>query len=450
MKEKTNYGSRIFKIAFPIMLSNLVIQLQMMIDKIFLGRLDISNMSAVGNATSPMWTTMNIIYALTIGATVLVSQAIGRDDKEEAYIYNCSMFKYNNYLAGILFLFWLICPGVAFKLMDVPESIMDMSISYARIYSPVFLIAGLGASFTSLLQNAERTKALIVSGIVRSGLNILLDWVLIFGNLGLPRMEIAGASLATTIAEYVGGIALLVIVVKDKKLEMKPKIKDIFRAKIGPYIRSARMGLPTALEELAWNIGNLSLIVVLNHVSDAAAGVYTIVFGIECLPVVVFGALGNAALTLSGQETGRGDDEKIKKIVNIALFWSFCLSVLIMVFFVVIPEPIMGCFTKDQDIIMSSGLYLMIVGINLFPKSANMIAGSGIKGHGDTKWMLYTQIFGTIFVVGMAVLLVFVFDCGIAELFWLVVADETIRCLLNYAKLLRISRSKTETANSAA
>ena len=75
-----DYIKKILAIAVPIMLSNLISQLQMLIDKVFIGRLSLESMSAVGNASTPMWTTMSIIFALTTGATILVSQLYGANE----------------------------------------------------------------------------------------------------------------------------------------------------------------------------------------------------------------------------------------------------------------------------------------------------------------------------------------------------------------------------------
>ena len=100
----------------------------------------------------------------------------------------------------------------------------------------------------------------------------------------------------------------------------------------------------------------------------------------------------------------------------------------------------MRAFTTDKTVIAAAVVYLLIVGIDLFPKAGNIVIGSGIRGYGDTKWMLKTQICGTIFVVAGSAILVLGFKLGMTALFWLVVADETLRCALNYTKLIRISK----------
>ena len=198
---KTEYKNKLVKIFVPIMLSNLIAQIQMLIDRIFLGRMDILFMSAVGNATAPMWTTMSFVFSMAMGASILISQSVGEKDIEKSKDYAASLIKFHNVIPILLFLFWTFCSPLVFKLMGVSENVMSLCITYTRIYAPVYLIIGLGASYSVVFQTSNYTKPLVAYGIIRSGMNILLDYVLIFGKFGFPRMEIAGAALATTIAE---------------------------------------------------------------------------------------------------------------------------------------------------------------------------------------------------------------------------------------------------------
>ncbi len=268
-----------------------------------------------------------------------------------------------------------------------------------------------------------------------------MDYALIFGNLGLPRMEVGGAALATTIAEYIAAIVVLYYVVVKKDLSVKPSLTEILNAKVRYYISAVKVGIPAALEEFAWNFGSLFLIVMLNQVSAVAAGVYAIIFSVELIPVEVIGGLGRATLTLSGQETGRNNPAGVKKLVSISFTWSMVLAGIILICMIAFPQNIMGLFTTDESVIAASATYLIIIGIDLFPKAANIIIGSGIRGLGNTMWMLKTQIFGTCFVITVSAILVLGLHIGMIGIFWLVVADETIRCGMNYWKLRQSSKS---------
>ena len=434
------YVKRILMIAIPIMLSNLVSQLQLMIDRIFIGRLSIESMSAVGNATTPMWTTMGVIFALTTGATILVSQAYGAKDMERAKTILASLFKYNNVAGLLLFLFWLLLPQAVFRLMGVDESIISQSIDYAHYFSPGFILAGLGASVSCMLQVCQKTKIMIWYGLSRSLTNIVLDYVMIFGKLGFPAMGVKGAALATTLSELLGDVIVLIYVLRSKELPLKPSFRQILSAKFRPYLLTIRYGAPAAGEEFAWNLGNLYLIVMLNKVSTEAAGIHSIIFGVELIAVVLVESIGTATLTLSGYETGKKNVRGVKEVVKSAAVTAWVISAFNLILFLIIPRQILGLFTTDEAVLLAAPLYLLIVGIDLFPKSGNIIFGAGIRGYGEPGWMLKTQLFGTVFVIGLSSILVLVFHLGIMELFCLVVADETVRFLLNGWKLRRIGR----------
>lgn len=437
---KKEYLGKILAIAVPIMLSNLISQLQMLIDRVFIGRLSLDCMSAVGNAGTPMWTTMSTIFALTTGATILVSQAYGADDLDRAGALMAALFKYNNVLGFVLFLFWLLCPQVAFHIMGVDESIIGMSVDYARYFSPIFIMIGIGASVSCMLEVSQKTKIMIWYGVSRSAANVILDYVMIFGKFGFPRMEVRGAALATTMAEFLGDLIVVIYVLTAKDLVLRPSFSSILKAKLGPYIETIKFGLPAACEDFAWNLGNLYLLAMLNKVSVEAAGIHSIVFGVELIAVDLIGSIGTATLTLSGFETGKKNIKGVWDVVLNSALLSWGIGAFNLILFMIFPQQILGLFTTDKNVLATAGLYLLIVGIDLFPKAGNIIYGSGIKGYGEPEWMLKTQLFGTAFVIAASSLAVMVFHMGIMEIFIIVVIDETIRFILNRRKLHRIRK----------
>ena len=438
---KNGYLKRLLILSIPIVLSNLISQLQMVIDRIFLGNYDELYLSALGNSTTPMWTTMSCCFSLATGASILVSQAVGANNKESVKEYAGALVKWNNMLPILLFVFWMFGAEAVFRLMGVSENLMPMCLTYTRFYAPVFLITGLGGSLTVILQTSNYTIPLVIYGIVRSALNIFLDWVLIFGKLGFPEMGIKGAAIGTTIAEYAGTILGLLLVVCNKNLKTKPSLHTILHAKIKPYLISAKLGLNTALEDFAWNLGNLVLIVILNTINEKAAGIHSIIFSIEVLALVFVGGVGGGTMTLTSEATGKKDLNQYRGITRSA--YGICLLVIafMLVACLVAPEQIIGLFTNDEETIATSAIYLLLISVNLFAKSGNIIVGNAIRGSGNTAWMLYTQIFGTFFVIACGCLFVFGCKLGILGVFFAVMLDEFIRALINLWKYLQIVKS---------
>lgn len=434
-----DYKRKLLKIFVPIMLSNLISQLQMLIDRIFLGRLDILYMSAVGNAMSPVWTTMSFVFSLTMGASILISQSVGANDIGKGKEYAASLIKFHNVIPVLLFLFWMFAGRGVYKLMGVGSNVIDLCVAYTRIYSPVFLIIGIGAGYSVVFQTSNYTKPLVTYGIIRSALNIVLDYLLIFGKFGFPRMEINGAALGTTIAEYVGAVYLLwVVIAKKDKFNTNPSFSQIVKAKITPYARSVKLGVNAACEDLLWNLGNLMIIRILNSIDERAAGIYTMVFTVEVIFVVIIGALGAGTMTVSGEATGARNLSLYRQVVGTAMLWSNILAALALTLAAIFPRQILGIFTTDTEVIEMSVVFIILVMFNLFGKSGNIIIGNGIRGYGDTKWMLLTQSVGTVGVVAVAALFVFVFKLGMLGVFIAVILDEALRAIVNTIKFLKI------------
>ena len=185
-------------------------------------------------------------------------------------------------------------------------------------------------------------------------------------------------------------------------------------------------------------MGNLIIIRILNSIDVKAAGIYSIVFSVEVLAVVVIGAIGNGTMTLSGEAKGSGDIRQFSGVCKIAYLLCAGVAILILIICLIFPENILSLFTKDEEIITGCGIYLLLVCLNLFGKSGNIIIGSGIRGSGNTRWMFFTQIFGTFFVVGCACLFVYALDFGMTGVFLAVMADEAVRAVINLFKLRNI------------
>ena len=277
---KKKYLQKLMIIAVPIMLSNIISQVQMIIDRIFLGQMNTLYMSALGNVTAPMWTTMSFCFTIVMGASILISQSVGAGDDEKVESYAASLIKWNNILPILLFFFWLFCGEYVLRAMGVSEDIMPMCLGYMRFFAPTFLVVGIESSFSVIMQTSNYTKPLVFYGIIRAGLNILLDWVLIFGRFGLPELGIEGAAIATTIAEY-GGCLFAFIVITNKPLKTKPSPKSIITAPVKPFLSSVGLGINAGLEDFAWNMGNLIIIRILNSIDVKAAGRYSIVFSVD-------------------------------------------------------------------------------------------------------------------------------------------------------------------------
>lgn len=428
--KKDGINRSILRIGLPIFAGMLVGQIQQITDQAFLGHASAQYLSAVGNAGFTIWTTISFLFSLGTGTAILVSQKLGEKKPEEAERILGSTFVFSSVFSVLIFLLWAFGNRAIFTLMGLTEPILGYTALYARICTISVLFSGFASAAQAVYNGSGSTKPIMVTSILRAAINACLDWVLIFGHFGFPAMGIAGAAIATLTADLIGG-TYSISQAFSKKHPVRLSFASIRKASFTTYLSVIRIGIPAGLEEFAWNAGNIMLIRILNGIDPMAAGIYTIIMSITFIPSIYYMATGSASMTLAGRKTGEGKPGEIALTNRKAMIQCMAVSAVFLVLFALIPDRFLGIFTRDARVIALASPMLLICALTLFPKAMNIIYGGAIRGMGDTKWMLASQIFGTLFVIAVAYLMIFAFKLSLAGLFVAVLVDEAVRAAIN-------------------
>lgn len=434
---------QILALALPLILQQLCLQLQVWIDRAMLGHVNTEFFSAIGNTSVPYYMVTSMITAICGGTAILTAQGIGAGDEPqvrrvgESSLFGSSLLSFGSYL------FFFFCSEGLFRLMGIQSPILEYCIRYMRILSLSLLILGPAASAQAVLQGFGLTKSIMIAGITGNLLNILLDWVLIFGHWGFPALEIAGAAWATVIANLVSSGIAIWYVFGSRRMPVSLGLSLRFSEHWRNYRNVLRLGIPSGLEFFLWNMGNMILVSFLNRLDPMHAGIYTLVFSIETVPLLIYMGLSNAGLTLVGQQTGARSPHQARQTGFICLSFALVICVITAVIFSRFPEPLLGLFTDDFATLTTATPYLRFVAWILFPKAVNNVIGLCIRGTGDTRWMLYTQIFGTIFMVAAGYYFILLSDFGLLGIFITLLADETLRGIANLGRFFLFPSQKT-------
>ena len=406
-----------------------------------LGHLNAVFFSAIGNTTVPYYMISSIITAISGGTAILIAQNIGAGNYRNVQTTAQCSFLGSGILSCCAFLFFLFFSEPLFQLMGLRSPILEYSLAYIRILSLSLLVLGPVSTATAVAQGIGYTRIIMISGIAGNLLNILLDWILIFGKFGLPAMGIEGAAWATVIANFTSAPIIILFVFRSRKMPVKPKLSCAVGQQLRQYGKVLALGLPSGLEYALWNLGNLVLVSYLNRLDMTSAGIYTLVFSIETIPLLIYMGFANAGLTLVGQNTGARDPRQAQQTGYLCLLFSLLVCVAVAVVFILIPRQLLSIFTDDAATLSVAAPYLTFIACGLFPKAVNNVIGLCIRGIGDTRWMLYTQIFGTVFMIFGGYWLILGSGLGLTGIFITLIADESLRSIAN---LLHF-RSRTRT-----
>ncbi len=429
--KNSNYLKMIITISLPVIIQGLVFQLQTIVDKAFLGKIDKNYLAAVGVAQLPFFSSVDALIAICTGLTIIVAKKYGAGKPKDIHESVNASIAFNTLLSFALFFIMFNFSDEIFLLMNVDPILLPYCNDYVRILSYLILLLGIDMSLQSALQGMGKTKPIMYIGFFKVGLNILLAWILIYGKFGFPAMHVRGAALATMISNVAGTILLTIYFMISKELSANIKFLEIIRLRWSLYREVIRLGLPTGTEYILWNVSNLILVSMLNKQGPDVVSVYTVTCAIELFVYMIFNGIAKATLTLVGNSIGAGNEKASKSIMTISIRYAMSLVLLFCIIFVVIPKPILSIFTNDKALIDTSVLYLIFKGITMFPKSLNVVVGHGIRARGDVKWMLYTQVIGSVFVVAFSYSLIYVFNVGVVAIYLTLFLDEFLRATLN-------------------
>ncbi len=431
IKRQSNHFTLIMRIALPIIVQGLVFQLQAVVDKAFLGRIDTNYLSAVGIAQLPFLTSVEVLTAICTGLTIIVATKFGAGKYKDIPISVNASISFSLLFSLLLFLIWLAFPDVIFTWINVDETLLPYCMDYVRALSFFLILFGLDISLQAALQGMGKTKVIMYVGLVKVLLNILLAWLLIFGRFGFPAMHVKGAALAVTISNLTGSLILIAYFILSRELSANMRLFDILRFRWSYYKEIIRLGLPTGIEYLLWNVSNLVLISLLNQQDNQVVAIYTVTFTIEIFVYMIFNGIARATLTLVGNHIGAGNKKAAKSLMTSSILYSMIFVLLFCLLFALIPKAILSIFSNDMELIEASSFYLIVRGITMFPKSLNVVVGSGNRANGDVKWMLYTQIFGSVFVIVSAYSLLYGLNLGVMAIYLTLFLDELLRAILN-------------------
>lgn len=420
----------VMTLAIPAMVENILQVLIGTVDTYFIGKIGTEAIAGVGVTNLIMNIYISFFLALGVGTTAIVSRNIGANNIENA----------NNAVKQSIILSLGI--GTAFGVINLIFSkeillflgVEERIIQYAL---PYFLSVAVPAVFlclmtvlSSSLRGAGDTKTPMKIAVISNVINIVLDYILIFGIFGFKGLGILGAGIATTISRIIGVILLLRKINGDKikihiDLFSKWKIdKDVLRS-------ITKIGLPAGLEKLIMRLGQLvygGLIIKIGTEAYAAHNIAGTIEAFSYLPGMGFGV---AAATLVGQNLGARKSNEAKKYGLISYFLATGFMIVVGSIFYIFAPFLAGLFSKDLEVITLVTKVLRIIALFQPFLCITLVISSALQGAGDTKFPMYSTLIG---IWGIRVLGVYILgmklNMGLVGVWLAYALDITVRGII--------------------
>ncbi len=393
MQNRFSRWKAILRIAWPLIIANSFWNLQLTIDRVFLGMYSTEALGAAMAVMGVFWVPMALLQQTASYVTTFVAQYFGAKKEDEIGSSVWQSF-YVSIFGGVLFLVLNLFSPWFFALVNHAPNIQTLEVDYFNSlgYSalPTAIVAAISGFFTGL----GRTRTVIGINLIGLVLNAGLDYLLIFGNFGFPEMGIAGAGYATAIATYGAAIyGCFMIFTSAHEAQFKILSRWHFNpALIGQFLKfGIPSGLQWALEGLAFTV----FLIIMGRLpnGDAALASSSIAVTVMMLSVLPSMGIAQAVMTLVGQRLGDKNPQKAAQEtwdgVEISLIY---MSTIALTFFL-IPEFYISWFQNEENLALWSDVsriapqLLAIVGIFTIFDSLYLNLSFALKGAGDTRFV---------------------------------------------------------------
>jgi len=343
------------KLAVPIMLSGAFQTAYNLTDMLWLGRLSASSVLAAGLAGMFLWFSSSVCGIVRSGTQVLTGQNIGAGKKKKSYEISSEGLRISLLLgtlcllAGIL----LAYPYISFFNVESNETIKE-AVLYLRITALALPFNFLAITISGIFSALGDSRTVFKINAVSCLINIIFDPVLIF----VFKMGIAGAALATSLAQFSGFILALIYSLKNdffKNLSFKLRTDNLTRKKI------FQIGIPSGLSNMLYALISMVISRQIASFGDNAVAAQKLGLQIESVVYMMADGFGSACNIFTAQNFGAGNKKRIKEGIKasliIALIWGSICTVLLLVF----PEEIFSFFIEDSEVIPYGAGYLRIM-----------------------------------------------------------------------------------------
>lgn len=414
---------KILRLGFPLFAGNFSFYLLQLADTIMVGRLGTCNLAAMAMAGLYTGILFTFVWPVLVGTQAISSRRFGKQNVEtikteqDKLTLRTGLSLDNGVLVGV----FMGCLGLIFSFSAKPiltilikdPELLPLSLQYISVFRWVLPFSGIMMSMSGFLGGINRTYNIMISNIGGSLLNILFNYIFIFGKMGFSSFGIRGAAIGTVLAGLCQLVYLFSVIHFDNNV--LPYRLFRFRSLDISVMKSIfKIFLPLAVQ----NILALAVSLVYESIIGSIGTVYLaathVIFSLFRINKILVGGFAQGAAILVGNALGAGKKEDSVEIVCGCQKISSVIGIVVVLSVLIYPEAIMGIFVKDTMAVIigvkALRFFASFFFIEVMGYSFEIIFG----GNGWGRYVLFSE-FSTniIFILTVTLVLVNVFNAGI-------------------------------------
>jgi putative MATE family efflux protein len=359
-----------------------------LVDIGMVGHLGDTALAATGIGSFTNYLAISFIIGLSAGVQALAARRLGEERHSETAV------PLNGGLILALFIglplcaiLYLAIPSAYVFLSDDP-AVIEQGVPYLQVRILSMIAVGMNFSFRGYWSAIHMTGVYLRTLLIMHAINIFLNWVLIFGNLGAPEMGVVGAGLATTISLYIGtGLYFFFAYrhARDKGfLHRLPNRSTLWQ--------QFKLSLPSSIQQLFFSAGLVTLMWIMSQIGTAEVAAVNVLMTFHITAILPAFGLALAATTMVGNALGRNDTEDAAQwgwnAAVIALIYGVTLSLVLIPF----ADPLLGVFLTNPETRQLAYMPMIIWALVIGLETTGMVLMNALIGAGDTRRSMWISV----------------------------------------------------------
>lgn len=414
---------KILKLGLPLFAGNFSFYLLQLADTIMVGQLGTTSLAAIAMASLFTGILFTFVWPVLIGTQAISSRRFGKQKtsnnvKEQVQLAAETGVSLDNGIVvgifmGFLGLIFSFSAKPILKILIQDPALLPLSLQYISILRWVLPFSGIMMSMSGFLGGINRTKIIMISNIGGSLLNILFNYIFIFGKLGFPAFGIRGAALGTVLAGFFQFVFLFVII----RFESNSLIYNTLKFKklnLTVMRNMFKIFLPLAIQ----NIIALAVFLIYEAIIGAIGTVYLaathVIFSLFRINKTLVGGIAQGSAILVGNALGANKKDLALRIVYACQAIAAVIGMVVVLIALFFPELVMGIFIQDAQTISIGVNALYFFGAFFFIEVMGYSFEVIFGGNGWGRYVLFSEFTTNIvFIITLTLVLVYIFDLGI-------------------------------------
>jgi len=430
----------IARIAWPALVEMTLTQLASMVDMMMVGQLGPWAITSVGLTTQPKFLLMTMFMAMNVGATALIARYKGAGDYPKANLILRQALLMTFVFSAVSSVIGFLYSEPLVRFMGAADAqTLTGGTVYLQIQMVGFVILALTSTITAALRGVGDSRTAMIYNLTANMVNVIFNYLLIYGKFGFPRLEVAGASIATVIGQCAAFIMALISILRGNQY-LRLRFRDGFKPQIESLKSIFVIGIPAMVEQLFMRAGVIIYSITVASLGTVAFATHQVCMNIQAMSFMNGQSFAVSATTLTGQSLGKRRPDMAQAYSSRTRRVGMMVSILLGLIFFFFGKSIVALYTNEPTVIVQGGKILMFVALIQPFQSSQFILAGALRGAGDTRATAVIT-FITVLLVrpGLAIFSIRVLGWGLEGAWFALVADQLLRSLL---VLLRYNSGK--------